>query len=730
MIQPHSPAQQQHPPTVAPNVLHFNPATRQLNAASIFQKLGLSDPQPLPEGGHNAGQAREDAHLADADFDGLGDKHVLDDVTTPRPGTGSGATSYLDAVSSASIASRLGTTGTGTASRNGDGGSQRSTVHAGAAPQPSISDRMVMAIDADVLLPYADRPSEVMDLLERVPKNRGLFDLLRDIFTPKDSSNSSSSSGATSPGGTERWAFSDVQKHLTTPREQLCDQDWIDILKAHVYPRSSILWERLRACLGVDVDDERGGDRYEELSSDIVMHPSPRLDAQPGSSPTTPGTTSAYSGGGVPHSLASHLMSPRTVLSTQMGGMNLQPPPTSASNLSISPGTPNSAVFSDSSASSLASPRQPFHTIGGVLSSAPSGTRSPAREQASAALSGGSGTAMPRNHRRTSSGSSGFRRSLTMSSISENAPVDDFTHNPADEDERADDERAFYETTLSPPAPSSSNSTPAMTPSNSSQGLAGRVGLGDLLRLRGYPVDSIPSSGGSSDAAGVGLAYSSSSSSTGTTPAVSPQSAKIGLYGSTNAQAPGHLPPPSPMSPALGSSPASASGGGMHAGTAGGAPSALGLSLGSASSGRGGATIGGVGSVGRPSSGFASHRDARRTSYDEYAAVFESSDGESMSGRSVGKSLGRGPGVSACVSARDDPHLVDPSLTPLHLISDALLLFRSSRRRAHFSPEAKDVRLCARWPEFEQGQQRTARRDGRARRQPSQHAHLMGLHAL
>lgn len=661
MIQPHSPAQQQHPPTVAPNVLHFNPATRQLNAASIFQRLGLSDPQ-TPEAhaqGQGQGQAREDSHLADADFDGLGHNPALDDVTTPRPGTGSGATSYLDAVSpptADSIASRLGNTGS--ASLTGNGTSQRSTVQAGAAPQHATSDRMVMAIDADILLPFADRPSEVMDLLERVPKNRGLFDLLRDIFTPKDSStssaSSSSASGATSPGGTERWVFSDVQKHLTTPREQLCDQDWIDILKAHVYPRSSILWERLRACLGVDVDDERGGDRYEELSSDIVMHPSPRLDAQPVSSPTTPGASSAYSGGGVPQSLASHLMSPRTVLSTQMGGMNLQPPPTSASNLSISPGTPNySAVFSDTSASSLASPRQPFHTIGGGLSSASSGTRSPAREQGPTPSTGGTGSAMPRNHRRTSSGSSGFRRSLTMSSISENAPVNDFTHNPPDEDERADDDRAFYETAMSPPAPSSSNSTPAMTPSNSSQGLAGRVGLGDLLRLRGYPVDSIASIG-SSDAAGAGLAYSSSSSSTGTTPAVSPQSAKIGLYGSTNAQAPGHLPPPSPMSPSLGSSPGSAFGAGT------GASSALGLSLGSASSGRGGPAAGGVGSVGRPSPGFSSHRDARRTSYDEYAAVFESSDGESMSGRSVGRSLGRGPGMRFSFSDRADDEPTSP----------------------------------------------------------------------
>ena len=180
------------------------------------------------------------------------------------------------------------------------------SITARSTPSPITHDNDDIApptsavpIEQDILLPFSDRPSEVKTLLEDEPLNCALLDMLKETFAPRQASSG--------------WTYAELQACLAVPRNQLCDQDWIDELRAHVAPRSSVLWERLRACLGIDVDDERGGDKFEPLSSDIFvpMLENAEMDdddgTTPGSDVTTPGVDDYLT--------ASHL-SPRAVLRT------------------------------------------------------------------------------------------------------------------------------------------------------------------------------------------------------------------------------------------------------------------------------------------------------------------------------------------------------------------------------------------------------------------------------
>jgi len=209
----------------------------------------------------------------------------------------------------------------------------------------------IIPVNEDILLPFVDRPVEVRELLEEEARNRGLCDRLKEVFAPHrtpfspsqnttttpslsfssstsnplpESSSSSSSEGGNNNKHTTTWK--DVESVLYKAREEMPDQEWIDTLKSLIFPRSTALWERLRACLGIDVDDEQGGDKYEELSSDFnPTGPSSAYFNPPPAVPPTSGSDvfSFVSPNRVPApTLPEDMLSPRAVLRTHNNNNN------------------------------------------------------------------------------------------------------------------------------------------------------------------------------------------------------------------------------------------------------------------------------------------------------------------------------------------------------------------------------------------------------------------------
>lgn len=565
----------------------------------------------------------------------------------------------------------------------------------------------MVPIDADILLPFADRPAEVKELLEQQPKNKGLFDLLKEAFTPKratalspDASMTASPLGspASTPGrapsptkesdapqhsnalqsfrerdrhsrhdsldsvttvspapaltsltagasaaSSARWSFDDLQKHLAAPRSQFCDQEWIDVLKAHVYPRSQLLWERLRACLGVDVDDEQGEDKFEPLSSDIYPDEAGSDQAQYSASQASSFLPANPEVDLKPASLPDSALSPRALLqnypslqtATQEMPNPFSPRPTSGVASSISPAT------------GRRSPALPAISNASQSASASQGASSDANGPNPANKS------PARMHRRTSSGGSSFRRSFTMSSIHEDEPVEHFDDdctgsNSASGAATPDVERdlpfgklvtnvnpsnaaqsAIEKSPLDPTQTQIAGARPiygseankARTPGHSSHSSLEQYSIGQHPQAPGLSVQTNP------------LGTSPGSTGFGTS-------------------APGHLPPPyaltSPTlhSPAFGSSslpPGSALP--PHAPSDGAAlSSSLGLSLPSPAA----RVTSNIGSAGLAGQAARNPNRRSRDFYDDYTSVFGSEDEQSVSG-SV-RSRGHGPGVSGTES--------------------------------------------------------------------------------
>ncbi|KAK9893571.1 hypothetical protein P389DRAFT_198820 [Cystobasidium minutum MCA 4210] len=377
------------------------------------------------------------------------------------------------------------------------------------ATSPGGTASKIIPVNEDILLPFVDRPVEVRELLEVESRNRGLCERLKEVFAPHpspittptlsfsastSSTTTSTTSSTSSAGGDKnhpKYTWQEVEAVLYKPREELSDQEWIDSLKSIIFPRSTALWERLRACLGIDVDDEQGGDKYEELSSDFNPDPastsaffSPQIPHSPHMPGFTPGSgapdifslVSPTRGNAPP--LNEDLLSPRAVLRTHGGNNTGASGPISipgASNSSQnmqslgllsnkhSPAAYSSPGFGSTGTSPLTSPGVPaphrqFDRTPAILghshAAAPTasgisqlvssnsnpelaGNRSPGKGgsnlpsvpgAAGTPSSGGGDSA--RMHRRSSSGGSSFRRSFAMSSISEDAPVVDFGTGP------------------------------------------------------------------------------------------------------------------------------------------------------------------------------------------------------------------------------------------------------------------------------------------------------------
>lgn len=536
---------------------------------------------------------------------------------------------------------------------------------------------------------------------------------------------------------TPKHIWQDVESILYKSRDDLKDQEWIDSLKSIIFPRSTALWERLRACLGIDVDDEQGGDKFEELSYDdynssfitpssfqsgnhtgfMNIPQSSHQQHQATASPAGGDVFSLISPPAIVPSPASNadVLSPRAILRTH--GVA---PQHSLNPLNI-PGT-NSPSFSGGSnlkASQFHSPAgstgvspSPSPGPGNAGShlarqfdrtTAPGGDRSPSKTQpinlnnptsgsngggGSIASSPGASSDSSRMHRRTSSGGSSFRRAFAMSSISEDAPVVDFSR-----DRPTSTSGTSSTSTTGPPTPSgienqnsnpynnSSNIAESPTSRNLSQqqstGITSGFDLGNLLKSKGVAIDetssantvpapssplaqfrtnamNIPAGINTSHPSMQESALSTSSSSSSfitpsfTTPStVSGHSISLGqanLSGHTSSSMLGlnmeipnqHHQNQISSSPSIARSPSFSISSRINA-----------LStLGSLSSSSNHSNAGGLGggSFSLPMHSPSFNATYNKRAYDEYNPVFESDDGSSVA--SSVRSTGRGPGVS------------------------------------------------------------------------------------
>lgn len=95
----------------------------------------------------------------------------------------------------------------------------------------------------DYRLPFLDRPKEVEDLLSQ-PLTSKLFMLLAQTIPAN-----SSSSSAADPSS---WRYPQLEHWLTqTSRDEVGDLEWVQKAKLCISTRSELIWERVKAALGV-----------------------------------------------------------------------------------------------------------------------------------------------------------------------------------------------------------------------------------------------------------------------------------------------------------------------------------------------------------------------------------------------------------------------------------------------------------------------------------------------
>lgn len=103
-------------------------------------------------------------------------------------------------------------------------------------------------LDDDTLLPFVDRPAEVVELLNH-PSNEKMFKSLRAAF-PKTPARAHWQ--ALKP---EEWSWDEFCRHLTVVTRVECpDYAWVFLARQAVRQRSVALWEKVGVCLGCDGD--------------------------------------------------------------------------------------------------------------------------------------------------------------------------------------------------------------------------------------------------------------------------------------------------------------------------------------------------------------------------------------------------------------------------------------------------------------------------------------------
>jgi hypothetical protein len=122
----------------------------------------------------------------------------------------------------------------------------------GTSPDPvpvALEPVEYVQLDDETLLPFVDRPSEVIELM-RHPSNEKLFKLLKAAF-PK----SAAARKNWQEIAPEEWNWEEFIKHLTqTDRIECPDYAWVFRARQAVRKNSVALWEKLGVCLGCDGD--------------------------------------------------------------------------------------------------------------------------------------------------------------------------------------------------------------------------------------------------------------------------------------------------------------------------------------------------------------------------------------------------------------------------------------------------------------------------------------------
>ena len=137
-------------------------------------------------------------------------------------------------------------------------GSRRSSQNTpDAAPPLALEPVEYTVMGADEMLPYADRPSEVAELMQN-PKAGHQFDLLSAAF-PKT---------PLRPNWRDvtptEWSWAELVQHLTkVSRRELNDYHWVLAARTATRARSVALWEKIGAILGCDGDLLTAGDEEE-----------------------------------------------------------------------------------------------------------------------------------------------------------------------------------------------------------------------------------------------------------------------------------------------------------------------------------------------------------------------------------------------------------------------------------------------------------------------------------
>lgn len=107
-----------------------------------------------------------------------------------------------------------------------------------------------LSLTDDIILPFINRTLEI-DALFSNRRNATFLKLFGEIFSP-DSQVSQEHSTAELFASPDTWSFRDFECWLfRITREKVKDLHWCFALQAAILPRSAVLWERLKALLGI-----------------------------------------------------------------------------------------------------------------------------------------------------------------------------------------------------------------------------------------------------------------------------------------------------------------------------------------------------------------------------------------------------------------------------------------------------------------------------------------------
>ncbi|KII87494.1 hypothetical protein PLICRDRAFT_43143 [Plicaturopsis crispa FD-325 SS-3] len=132
----------------------------------------------------------------------------------------------------------------------------------------------------DVYLPFVDRPGEVAALINSAPSSK-LFSLLAQTFTPFTASPRPVPDSPATPADVDlkalpddatKWTYAQLVAHLTRiTREEVPDAPWTKRARVCIRTHSELIWERVKAALGVPPELDGDGEESEDDKSDAEL---------------------------------------------------------------------------------------------------------------------------------------------------------------------------------------------------------------------------------------------------------------------------------------------------------------------------------------------------------------------------------------------------------------------------------------------------------------------------